>query len=203
MTEAIQAYPLQWPIGRRRTNSWQRVRAKFANAKRPLSIMDGVERVLDELKVLGVTRDDVVISSNVPTRLDGFPKSNVPEPGDPGVAVYWRRAKDTVPRCVAIDTFDRVADNLAAIAKTINCYRMIERYGNAEMMERAFDSLALLPAPESWWQVLGLGGPNATSSEIYGAWRRLISEHHPDAGGDTNQAARINRARDQGLEAMS
>jgi hypothetical protein len=198
----IQSYPLSWPIGRRRTNHWQRQRSKFSNAKRPLSIMDGVERVIDQLKVLGVSRDDVVISCNVQPRLDGLPKSNLPEPSDPGVAVYWRRAGDKVPRCMPIDTFDRVADNLAAIAKTIDCYRMIERYGNAEMMERALDSLALLPAPECWWLTLRLSGPDASKEDIEAAYRRLISDHHPDKGGDADMAARINRARDQGLEAI-
>lgn len=202
-TDAIQAYPLQWPIGRKRTNTWQRQRAKFANAKRPLSVADGVERVLGELKVLGISRDDVVISTNIPTRLDGWPKSNVPEPSDPGVAVYWRRTRDKVPRCMPIDHYDRVADNLAAVAATLGAYRMIERHGNAEMMERALDTLALLPAPECWWLTLGLNGPDATEAEIRAAHRRLISEHHPDNGGDDNMAARINRARDQGLEAMS
>lgn len=199
----IQAYPLQWPIGRRRTPAWKRPRAKFQNARRQLSVMDGVERVIDELKRLGVSREDVVISSNIPTRLDGVPKSNFGDPSDSGVAVYWRRPTDKVPRCMPIDHYDRVADNLAAIAATLAAYRLIERHGSAEMMERALDTLALLPAPECWWLTLGLSGPEATEDEIRGAHRRLIREHHTDKGGDGDMAARVNRARDVGLECLS
>ena len=200
MTDAIQAYPLQWPIGWRRTNSWQRERSKFKNSRRELSVMDGVTRVLSELKSMGIAREDTVISTNIPTRLDGLPKSNISEAGDPGAAVYWSRNGKT--ECMALDHYDRVADNLAAVAATLSALRAIERHGGASILERAFQGFAALPAPESWWQVLGLSGPDASEQEIRRAHRRLISEHHPDTGGDSDQAARINRARDQGLEAQ-
>ena len=50
-------------------------------------------RVMDELGRMGLGRDDVVISTNVETRLDGFPRSDRTEPADPGVAVYWQERK--------------------------------------------------------------------------------------------------------------
>lgn len=214
MSEAIQAYPLQWPAGWRRTESYQRDRAKFGKSerhyfssgsgsymrKRDLSISDGVQRVLEELARMSVHREDVVISTNVRTRLDGLPYSNAAQPEDPGAAVYWRKKGET--RCMAIDRYDRVQDNLAAIAATLEAMRAIERHGGATILDRAFQGFTALPAPEAWWQVLGLSGPNASEAEIKAAHRRLISEHHPDTGGDTEKAARINRARDQGLEAI-
>lgn len=215
MSEAIQAYPLQWPAGWRRTERSQRERARFGKGeryyyssgtgsymrKKDLSIGDGVQRVLEELGRMGVDRDDIVISTNVRTRLDGLPCSSAAAPEDPGAAVYWRRRKET--RCMAIDRYDRVQDNLAAIAATLEAMRAIERHGGATILDRAFEGFTALPAPESWWQILGLTGPNATEAEIKAAHRKLISEHHPDAGGDTERAARINRARDQGLEACA
>jgi hypothetical protein len=194
MREAIEAYPLTWPQGWPRKKSYQRSRAKFSTSGRVLSVMDGIQRVLLELERLGVKRDDLVISTDIPTRLDGLPRSDR-SVADPGVAVYWRKGKDT--RCMAIDRYDRVADNLAAIAATLEAMRAIERHGGAEILDRAFTGFVALPAPEQWWQVLGVA-ENATGEEIDAAWRRLAARHHPDRGGDNAQMARINAARDQG-----
>ena len=199
MREAIEAYPLTWPQGWPRKKSHQRSRAKFSTSGRVLSVMDGIQRVLLELERLGVERDDLVISTDIPTRLDGLPRSDRTVP-DPGVAVYWRKGKDT--RCMAIDRYDRVADNLAAIAATLEAMRAIERHGGAEILDRAFTGFVALPAPEQWWQVLGVA-ENATGEEIDAAWRRLAAQHHPDRGGDSAQMARINTARDQGLAGSS
>lgn len=69
-----------------------------------LTIFDSIERALETLGRMGLSRDDIVISSNVPTRLDGLPKLNARVPDDPGVALYWKKGKDT--RCMAIDRYD-------------------------------------------------------------------------------------------------
>lgn len=220
MSDAIQAFPLHWPIGWRRTSAHLRDRAHF-NKKVPqyrtdhatgqqvrswdrkteLSMSDATKRVLAELERMGMSRDDVVISSNVELRLDGLPRSNRRAPEDPGVAVYWRKRKET--RCMAVDRYDRVEDNIAAIAATLEAMRAIERHGGATILDRAFQGFTALPAPESWWQVLGLSGPNASREQIEHAHRQLIMKHHPDReNGNTELAARINRARDQGIEAI-
>jgi len=199
MREAIEAYPLTWPQGWPRKKSHQRSRAKFSTSGRVLSVMDGIQRVLLELERLGVKRDDLVISTDIPTRLDGLPRSDRTV-ADPGVAVYWRKGKNT--RCMAIDRYDRVADNLAAIAATLEAMRAIERHGGAEILDRAFTGFVALPAPEQWWQALGVA-ENATGEEIDAAWRRLAARHHPDRGGDSAQMARINTARDEGLAGSS
>lgn len=223
MTEAIQAYPLAWPAGWRRTPDHQRERAKFGksvaqyrdelnpqtglmrrvhayNRKSNLSVADATNRVLQELQRMGFHRDDVVISTNVELRLDGLPRSNQRAPDDPGAAVYWRKGKES--RCMAIDCYDRVEDNLVAIAATLDAMRAIERHGGAMILDRVFQGFTALPSPESWWQVLGLKGPNASRDEIDQAHRRLSMKHHPDRGGDNETMSRINRARDQGLEAQ-
>lgn len=195
MTEPIQAYPLQWPIGWRRATS--RKSAAFKSYKRQLCVMDGVERVLRELEALGArNRDNIVISTNVPTRLDGLPRSNVGEPVDPGAAAYWVTRGLKQPRCMAIDRYDRVADNLAAIAATLDAMRAIERHGGAEILDRAFSGFVALPSPEQPWQTLGLDTSNPTPEQIEEAYRRLAMQHHPDRGGDAQQMARINAARD-------
>lgn len=211
MTEAVQAYPLQWPPGWRRMSSQQRTRAKFSKGERrygeggsswlstkTLSVTDGVDRVLGELGRMGIRRDDIVISSNVPTRLDGLPRGDARVPDDPGVAVYWRKGKLT--RCMAVDRYDRVADNLAAIAATLEAMRAIERHGGAEILDRAFTGFTALPAPEQWFTILGVKA-TATRDEIEQAFRRLAMIHHPDRpGGDAVAMSRLNDARARGLE---
>lgn len=194
MAETISAYPLQWPVGWKRTAPAWRGSAKFNHRGRDLTINDAVARVRNELRRMGVG-EDCVISTNLVLRLDGFPKSGQAEPMDPGAAVYWRESGQ-VTRCMAIDRYDRVADNLAAIAATLDAMRAIERHGGAEILERAFTGFQALPAPDAkrqWWEVLGVPR-SAAADEIRTAYRRLASDHHPDKGGSAERMAEINAA---------
>jgi hypothetical protein len=205
MEKPTEAYPLAWPVGWKREAN--RTPARFGKGvpqygsdgqtswtrKVELSIADGTQRVLHVLDQMGFN-SSVVISSNLELRNDGLPRSNQRAPTDPGVAVYWGRGKTA--RCIAVDRYDRVADNLAAIAATLEAMRAIERHGGASILERAFTSFVALAAPEQPWQILGVGA-NATSTEIEDAYSRLAMKHHPDRGGDTHQMARINAARDE------
>jgi DnaJ domain len=213
----IQAYPLQWPVGWRRTSAAERASGKFNSKERKyatapdgsskswheskdLTVAQAVERVLRELESFGVHESDIVISTNVRPTLSGVPRSGEKAPDDPGVAVYWQK-RGQKQRCMAIDRYTKVADNLAAVAATLNAMRAIERHGGAEILDRAFTGFAALPAPEQPWQVLGVGA-NATRDEIDEAYRRLAMEHHPDRGGDPQQMARINAARDDLYERL-
>ena len=203
-----EAYPLAWPPGWKRTQV--RTRAKFVGraskwiqqdnapmrheAAQALTIAQATQRVMDELRRFGVPDWNIIISSNLQLRQDGLPRSGQANPTDPGVAVYWTKGKEG-QRCMAIDRYDRVADNLAAIAATLDAMRAIERHGGATILDRAFAGFKSLPAPEQPWQVLGVSS-QATTEEIDRAYRRLVSEHHPDRGGDQHTMARINAARD-------
>lgn len=191
----IEAFPLQWPMGWRRVPA--RKSASFSRFGHELSVMDGVERVLRELDLLGIrNRDNIVISTNVPLRLDGLPRSNFGEPRDPGAAVYWLTKGAKQPKCMAVDRYERVADNLAAIAATLDAMRAIERHGGAEILDRAFTGFVALPAPEQAWTILGLETSNPTAEQIEDAYKRLAMQHHPDRGGSEQEMARINAARD-------
>lgn len=196
-------YPLQWPVGWKRTP--YRVGAKFSKYDKRLSVFDGVQRVLRELERLGVTEADVVISTNLQTRLDGMPRSDQAQPADPGVCVYWQRAKKPM-QCMAIDRYDKVADNLAAVAATLEAMRAIERHGGAAILDRAFTGFTALPAPivagmaRPWWEVLGVPR-DASKDQVTTAYRLLASDAHPDKGGTAERMAEINRARDEGLSA--
>lgn len=211
MSDSIDAYPLAWPAGWARTAADDRRRAQFGTSvqrynaqgapmyrsKDRLTIGRGTDRVLLALAAMGHLRDTVVISSNLQLRNDGLPRSGQRTPDDPGVAVYWGSARRS--RCIAVDHYDRIADNLGAIAATLEAMRAIARHGGAPILDRAFTGFIALPAPEQPFQVLGISA-NATRAQVEEAHGRLAMKHHPDRGGDSDQMARINAARDAMLE---
>lgn len=213
MSDPIQAYPLQWPAGWPRKQPHQRTVAKFRKgaggwvgaegerryqSAQRVSLSEGIRRVKRELRAFGVPEHSIVISSDLQLRIDGQPyAAQATSKLDPGIAVYWQEGKRR--RCIAIDRYDRLADNLAAIAATLDAMRAIERHGGAEILDRAFTGFIALPAPEQWFTILGVSA-NATREQIDTAYRRLAATHHPDRGGDGREMARINAARDEGLE---
>jgi hypothetical protein len=202
---AIAAHPLQWPAGWKRTDGAAKRSASFTRYRKQLSIADGVARVQQELERLGVSREDTVISTNVETRLDGLPRSDRAEPADAGAAVYWRKGSST--KVMAIDQYTRVADNLAAIAATLEAMRAIERHGGAAILERAFAGFAALPAPtaaRSWREVLGFALTTAMPSAevIRERYRSRASSAHPDKGGSDAEMAELNAARDAALKEL-
>jgi DnaJ-domain-containing protein 1 len=89
-----------------------------------------------------------------------------------------------------------VKDNVRAVGKTIEALRGIERWGASDMMERAFSAFEALPAPEQWWQVLGVSA-SASAAEIDAAYRAKARAAHPDTGGSDAAMARLNAARDR------
>lgn len=178
----IPAYPLQWPAGWPRTNDITEGRF-LKNAKR-ITVAEGATRIREELGRMGLSDNDQVVSTNVALRLDGFPRSDQSEPNDSGAAVYWRTARGET-KCIAIDRYTRVADNLAAIAATLQAMRAIERHGGAEILDRAFTGFTALPGPavKAWHIVLGVK-PHSPTEEVREAYRRGRSVSHPDRGGD-------------------
>lgn len=216
MSGPIPAYPLAWPAGWKRTPPGERTHGKFNrkerqsrthqrsdgstfqstwSTSRDLTIADATNRVLQQLQMMGIEDDDLVISSNLELRLDGRPRSGQRAPADPGVAVYWtdRASHGNPPRCMAIDRYISVADNLAAVAATLDAMRAIERHGGAAILERAFAGFTALAGPTTvdWRQVLDPSDPE-------GSYRRLRSQHHPDRpGGDAEAFQRVQRAYEQ------
>jgi hypothetical protein len=217
MNEPAQRYPLSWPAGWKRTPATQRRRAAFSRAgdwrnsispsgqvsrvrgaSRALTVADAIARVTGELERLGATAE--ILSTNVELRLDGLPRSGQPEPKDPGAAVYFRLTG--APRCLACDRWDRVADNIAAIAQHIDALRRIDRYG-VGTMEQAFAGYAALPATtEDWWLVLGVT-QDATLDDVETAFKRLARQHHPDVGGDHDRMARLSAAREVARQVLA
>lgn len=174
---------------------------------RRLTTIQGLNRVLDELDKMNkvgqdwrVRREDVVISTNIRTRKDGLPSGNAREPADPGVAVYFEM--DGEPYCMPCDRWDRVADNLGAIAAHIGALRGIERWGVGDL-RTAFTGYKALLAPDesalTWWVVLGVSS-TASKEEIHRAYRSQARTAHPDAGGDRKAWDVLQAAYEQALQ---
>lgn len=192
----ITAYPLMWPEGWPRTEDRgysQLARYTFGKAR---------DEVIDELARLGAT--NLIISSNLQTRLDGLPYAGQRQPEDTGIAVYFEL--DGNQQCIPCDKWTTVEQNLRAITKTIEALRGIERWGAKEMVNAAFRGFKALPAQgdttivmnEAWFDVLGVV-QHATKDEIRKAYKQKARLYHPDAGGDEEEFNRIRKAFETGM----
>ena len=201
------AYPLQWPTG------WPRTKARRSasfnqktwdstynyNRTKAVTVATARERLSGELDRLGARY--TVLSTNMELRLDGQPRSDRSDPGDPGVAVYFQLGGK--PMALACDKWDRVADNIVALAKHIEALRGMDRWGVGTAAQ-AFAGYEALPAPDPWWKTLGLTGPTRSEREIKDAYRKASSNAHPDRpGGSHDRMASVNAARDEGLKALT
>lgn len=195
-----QRYPLLWPAGWPRTKPSERQSGKFRHGgTQGLSMHQAATRVLEELRRFTkfghpwrIDPDDAILSTNVKLRMDGFPRSDQPLPGDPGAALYFEFDGD--PRVVPCDRYDRVEQNVAGIAATLDALRALERHGSG-IMERAFTGFEALPhlAESPWYDVLGLP-PDAPPALVVRQYQKLRSDHHPDRGGDPYQFDRVIKA---------
>lgn len=184
-----QAFPLQWPAGLPRTRSTKSAAFGAFNVGSQSAF------VRNQVRLMGGSLP--VVSTNLELRNDGLPYANQRQPQDRGVAVYFqRRGKSMVFAC---DQWDKIEHNLRTIGKTIEALRGIERWGSSDLMERAFAGFEALPAPEQWWQVLGVS-QRASEAEVTAAYRKHARQAHPDTGGSTAAMARINAARDQAIQ---
>ena len=187
-----ESYPLTWPDGWPRTNKWATKSSKFKTK----SFAVARDMLMDELRRFGAR--DIILSTNVPLRLDGLPYSGYRQPEDKGVAIFFTlKGKKMVFAC---DLWNKIEDNLYAIANTIDALRGIARWGSSELLERAFTGFTALPPAHStkkhWSDVLGVS-KEATVAYTYERFRTLLQANHPDRGGDTNRMAEINRAYDE------
>lgn len=145
---------------------------------------------------------DILISTNLQLTTYGLPRSNQRNPEDTGVAIYWQRHGK--PQCMAIDQYDRVADNLAAIAASLAGLRAVERHGGAQVMERAFIGFAQLPEStgKHWREVLNIVVEEPTVRLVEHQFRELAAARHPDKGGSHAGMAELNAAREAALREL-
>ena len=203
----LSAYPLLWPLGRPRTSAGARKSALFGTktiggpriaTTRKLSIEEGCRRLQNTIERLHAS--SLVISTNLQLRRDGLPRSGQPEPIDPGAAAYFNIfvALKSHSYVVACDKWDRVADNLAAIAAHLEAMRGQDRWGcgSREQAFTGYKALTAADAVKLWWNVLGFDKPPDQWQHVEEKHAALARKHHPDLGGDAGTMAAINAARD-------
>lgn len=204
VSDLITASPLTWPAGWGRTPQNDQVRARFhkkvAGSWRTNAITVAVaaDLVLHQLKLMDVWQDKVIISTNLRLRLDGLPYSNQRRVGDEGVAVWWLPDYLDQHRVIAVDRYDRLADNLYAIGRTLEAMRGIDRWGGGEILERTFTGFAALPPPDKAGgidphQIIGIES-DAKAHEKMRAYRSALSTAHPDHGGSNDQFHAVREA---------
>ncbi len=201
-----EAYPLQWPEGRRRTERWHREAARF-----DVSFARARDNIVAEIGRLAGRYPDpqIVISTNIALRRDGLPLAGQRAPDDPGVAVYFLYKKRQMS--FACDRWLKIEHNMQAIAKTIEALRGIARWGTGDMLEAAFTGFTALPPPPAagpgapakrhWRDVFGTGV--RTRDELTDVYRRMAGAFHPDRGGDPAKMAELNRAREEAIKDIS
>lgn len=197
--------PVQWPATvprteyderrdaafRRKGEGWRRHRRQLGEAR---------DFIVAELVRFGATHVVVTLDADVNANEWAFTQRRR-EPDDPGVAVYFDL--DDGEQVIAIDQYDRVADNMWAVARTIEALRQIERDGGPRVMRAAVSGFKALPestSGRSWWDVLELER-DATADEVRRAYRRLAKVRHPDTGGSDAEFAELANAMRQGLGA--
>ena len=187
-------YPDQWPLGRPKEGGRKTAQWKHQGSR--LDFDQAVRRLAEQVAL--VTRAgnpwrmrELTLGTNFELRVDGRPRRNSSYPWDTAVTFFFEL--DGQPHVLACDRWDRIEDNIAAIAAHIEALRGQERWGVADM-KQAFAGHVALPAPEQWWQVLGVRS-DASADEVDRAWREKMRTAHPDQGGSEAAAQRLNWAR--------
>lgn len=181
---------LDWPVARPRTADRQNALWKHEGGRVPYGV--ALRRLHNQCLMTTRPGQDWRIVEMILTRGPSLPGGRPPT--DPGAAFYFEF--DGRPHVLACDKWARLADNVSAIAAHIEALRGQERWGVADLAQ-AFAGHVALPAPEQWWQILGVAS-SADSAAIDAAWRARMRDAHPDRGGTDAAAARLNAARDQG-----
>jgi hypothetical protein len=186
-------YPLAWPDGLPSTE-------RKASSQFRTSLSAAINNVRKSLSAFGQDTgknvSEVAVTSNVAGIAFEPPK-------DTGVAVWfeWEGAQ----RCIAVDRYPKVEDNLQAIHHILEARRTEMRHGGLHIVRQTFKGFVALPAPggvKPWREVLGLNGP-VTSRDIDAAYRERAAKAHPDTGGSTEAMAALNRARTEAKAAIA
>lgn len=208
-----EAYPLTWPVAwprykgsRERATFGKRTRNPGAtySYKSQVTVAQAIARLSSEASAFTlrghnyrINPDRMIVSTNIPTTRAGVPMSGRSEPVDPGVAVYFHF--DGNPMVLACDKWDRVADNIAAVAAHLGAMRGMERWGVGKLAQ-VFAGYAALPAPGAapgaWYELLSVP-ESATFEQTRAAYREKACVAHPDNGGSHDQMVALNAAWDK------
>lgn len=193
--KVVEAYPLHWPSGTPRTS--RRCSSNF----RGHTFASARDLLQEEVRLL--RGKNLIISSNIPLKQNGFPYANFKSPEDPGIAVYFLLDGD--PVCIPCDKWDTPSDNMKAIAKTISNMRGIERWGANNVLKRMFSGFKALPHQDQWWDFLGVDPATVTEDELRRIRNKKAHQLHPDKLGNSEfekTLAQLNAYVAEGIEAV-
>lgn len=184
----IPPYPLCWPDNQPRCKS--RAASQFRT-----ELPKALKNVSDSLRLFahdsGKALQFMQITSNV-----GLAGGN---PADPGIAVWFQW--DGAMRCIAVDRYAKVAENLQAIHHVMEARRVELRHAGIEMVRTTFRGFTALPPPpdqKPWHELLGIAA-TASAEEIDAAYKakaRLLATENRQADLQDLNVAR-DRARSQ------
>lgn len=186
-------YPLVWPDGLPRTE-------RKASSQFRTSLSAAINNVKKSLAAFGGDTGKAVTNVSVTSNVGGIAFD---APKDTGVAIWFEW--DGAERCIAVDRYPKVEDNLQAIHHILEARRTEMRHGGLHIVRQTFKGFVALPAPEGakpWRDVLGLTGP-VTADQVKAAYREKAKAAHPDGGGSKEAMALLTRARDEGLATIS
>lgn len=206
-------FPLQWPESWARTPQDERRKSKFGHrGSGQVSLSGALYFLREELSRLGAA--NAVITSDLPTRNDGLPYADG-RATDPGIAVWFMLPDDRgqmQERVFACDKWRTPAENMQAIALSIEAMRGLDRWGAGDVVARAFAGFNALPpgsgdehAPppkkRPWRRVFDIAtnlNDVLTKDDLLALvrsrHRMQIKAAHPDAGGSHELAAELNAA---------
>lgn len=167
-------YPLQWLPQQPRTKSPKRSQFQITSVSR------AGDELVEELKRLGAK--EVIISSNLQTRLrgDGFYANQRVD--DAGVVAYFKLKGSS--KAMACDKWDRVEHNVWSLKKSIESIRGLERWGGSEFLDGLFTGFQALPSPDDVINTAPQFFADCTDEkQMKERYKRLVKELHPDTGG--------------------
>lgn len=186
-THDVDRYPLLWPPEKPRTMPRDRLARRWdhctlQSARSDLDAECKLARIHDYAVSLGV------------------------EPGtravrDCGVVMWFMQPDGRggwAMSCHASDRFREPAQNLKAVAMTIQRLRQVADYGvytvEQAMRGAAYDALPPPKAPpRPWWEILSVT-PTSPRFVVDAAFRALAQRMHPDKGGSADAMAALNEA---------
>lgn len=121
-------------------------------------------------------------------RNDGWPRSNAREPAHPGVELSFTTSQGRL--VYATDVCERWEHNVRAIALGLEALRAVDRHGITRRGEQY-----------AGWKALtaGSGPTSARGEELireHGSVRAALMATHPDRGGDPEDFASVQAARE-------
>lgn len=187
-------YPLVWPDGLPRTE-------RKASSQFRTSLSAAINNVKKSLAAFGNDTEKAVSNVSVTSNIGGIAFD---APKDTGVAIWfdWEGSQ----RCIAVDRYLKVEDNLQAIHHILEARRTEMRHGGLHIVRQTFKGFVALPAPEGakpWREVLGLTHANVSKEDIDRSYRDRAQKAHPDAGGSAEAMQLLNRARQEAKAAIA